>query len=43
VTVKIAFMFGSSKHGKTRLASVGSICETAMYLSSRRRDVTDCW
>ena len=32
VTVKMAFMLGSSKQGKTRLASVGSIWDMAMYL-----------
>jgi len=32
VTVKVAFMFGSSKQGKALRASVGSICDTAIHL-----------
>jgi hypothetical protein len=32
VTVKVAFKFGSSKHGNARRASVGCICDEAMYL-----------
>ena len=33
VTVNVDFMLGSSKQGKALLASVGSIWDTAMYLS----------
>lgn len=32
VTVKVAFMVGSSKQGKERRASVASNCVTARYL-----------
>lgn len=35
LTVKMAFIFGSSKHGKTRRASVGSICEVIRYLCEK--------
>ena len=33
VTVKVAFILGSSKHGKARRASVDSNCVTANHLT----------
>ena len=37
--LKLAFMLGSSKHGKARRASVGCICDTAKYLNPRKARV----
>ena len=41
VTLKIAFIFGSSKQGKARRASVGSIWDTAMYLMSKKQQINN--
>lgn len=39
VTVKVAFMLGSSKQGNARRASVGSIWETAKNLSDKTSEM----
>lgn len=39
VMVNWAFMFGSSKQGKARRASTGSICVVAIHLEQSRRNL----
>lgn len=42
VTANVAFMAGSSKHGKAFLASVGSNCVVARYLNKTNIFVYEC-